>query len=218
MYDRIKRAAQAHGLEIYGALHPDETEVKMISGGTLILLGTGTGFWPLFKASSEALDHAPDPIDRWSTRILGDLAHMFKGDPYFPFGGPPYTPFINWALASGRCFPSPAGPMVHDRMGMLISFRGALHLPFKFDIPAPLLPVSPCDSCVDKPCTTTCPVGAMNLSGTYGLQDCYDFLETPAGSECMEIGCIARRACPLSQNAGRNPEQTSHHMRYFKAP
>ncbi|WP_406647639.1 ferredoxin [Aliisedimentitalea scapharcae] len=155
-----------------------------------------------------------NPIDRWSKRVIGTLAKQMGAQAHYPFGGPPHAPFVSWALDSGRVFSSPTKVMVHDTMGMMISFRGALLFDQEFDIPAPRLSDSPCHGCVDKPCTTTCPVGAMNAQGNFLVKDCYDFIAQTG--ECVTKGCLARSACPLSQKSGRNPEQTSHHMSYCK--
>ena len=216
MYHTIEAATQAEGLLIYGGLHPRKAAVPGLTAGTLVLLGTGADFWPVFSQSPEGQDGRQDPVDRWSARVISALARTLSAEPYFPFGGPPHAPFFSWALATRRAFSSPAMLLVHDSVGMMVSLRGALHFAEEFEIPPPPLAQSPCISCVDQPCTTTCPVGAMNANGHYGLQNCYDYLDTTEGQDCMVQGCLARRACPLSQKSGRNPAQTSHHMRYFK--
>ena len=125
-YARVTDAASAVGLLVMGALHPAHTDANQLTGGTLVLVGAGTAFWPVFSASDEAHDSMPDPIDRWSTRVVNNLASTFAATPLFPFGGPPYAPFIDWALKSGRAFQSPTGMMVHDTVGMMISYRGAV--------------------------------------------------------------------------------------------
>lgn len=216
MYQQVAEQAAEHGLLVLGALHPAATKVQDVSSGTLLLLGTGPTFWPVLQSSPEMQDGARDPIDRWSKRILQHMAEAFGATAHYPFGGPPYKPFINWALASGRAFQSPAGPMVHDEVGMMISFRGALHFDAEFDIPSPPLQHSPCDICDDKPCLTACPVSALSASGVYDVPACYVHIAKPEGAECMEIGCLARRACPLSVGANRDPSQTAHHMSYFR--
>mgnify|MGYP000026174907 CR=1 FL=1 len=214
-YAELETAAQAAGLAVYGALQPRLQPVTALEGGTLILLGTSAVFWPLFTASPEHRDGAPHPVDRWSERVIRGLAEERGGSAFFPFTGPPYTPFINWALASGRFFTSPSQMMVHDRAGMLISLRGALHFKQEFDIPPPPLAESPCDSCPSRPCLSACPVAALADGGPYDLAACHDYLDTSAGAGCMSGGCLARRACPLSRTAGRDTEQTAHHMRHF---
>lgn len=208
---------EARGLRVLGALHPDATGAKGIAGGTLVLLGTGPGFWPLFQNSPERADEAPDPVDRWSLRVVGGLAQEFGATAYFPFGGPPHAPFVDWALKSGRVFTSPAGMLVHDGVGMLISYRGALHLPQVWTLPrAPGL--SPCNGCRDRPCLSACPGHALGGSPAYDLPRCHATLDRPAGADCMARGCLARRACPASAGARRDPDQTALHMAAFHPP
>lgn len=210
-YDRVERAARDAGLIVMGALHPRLTAIKQLHEGTLILLGAGPEFWPTLKTSPEWTgDH---PVDRWSSRVVGELARDLGADAYFPFGGPPYTPFIDWALKSGRTFSSPVGALVHDTVGMMISYRGALHFAEEFTIPE-ATGISPCTSC-PAPCTQTCPVGALNSQSFYDVDACHGHLSTIEGQTCMTGGCLARLSCPLSVGAGRDPEQSAHHMRAF---
>jgi ferredoxin len=176
-------------------------------------LGAGRDFWPTLQASPEWQDQTLNPVDRWSGRVVSGLANKFGATAHFPFGGPPYTPFIDWALKSGRAFLSPVGAMVHDTVGMMISYRGALHFTQEFDIPVSN-DRSPCYEC-PAPCTTACPVGALNAETFYKLDTCHAYLDTDNGQACMTSGCAARLACPVSAAFDRDPAQTAHHMRAF---
>lgn len=213
-YGAICDQAEVLGLTVMGALHPDEVAAKGVTGGTLILLGTGTSFWPIFQRSAEAGDGARNSIDRWSERVIGEMAEQAGAHAIFPFGGPPYAPFIDWALKSGRAFQSPTGMLVHDEAGLMISYRGALHFDQNLPFPRPH-PVSPCDDCADRPCTTACPVGALSGARPYDVAVCHAFLDTSPGQDCMGRGCAARRACPVSQKHGRDPAQSALHMKAF---
>jgi epoxyqueuosine reductase QueG len=142
------------------------------------------------------------------------LAKKFKTTARYPFGGPPYAPFIDWAEKSGRAFVSPVGMLVHDQVGMMISFRGALHFTAELDIPTPK-GLSPCLRCVGQPCLTTCPVLALRAHTPYKLDVCHTFLDTSAGGECLANGCGVRLACPVSEGAGRLPVQSALHMKSF---
>lgn len=203
--EALDAAARAQALAVMGALHPPE-------GGTLILLGPDEpAFWPVFTASPEYADGAPDPLDRWSKRVIGGLAQTLGAGAEFPSDGPPYPPFITWALDSGRCWSSPVGLLVHDRAGLFASFRGALRLAERLDRPAPPAR-SPCSYCLG-PCISACPVGAF-AGGAYDVAVCKAHLDTAEGADCWQ-GCLVRRACPVSVRYGRLPEQSVFHMKAF---
>lgn len=201
---RTEKAAAPFGLAVPGGLHPT-------SQTTLLLLGPAAGFWPVFSSSPEARDGHPDPVDRWSTRVVAALAQQLNATPHLPFGGPPYAPFLSWALQSGRCWSSPVGMLVHNSAGLMVSFRGALEFDRRLPLPAPP-ETSPCDSCTSKPCQTACPVGALGPNG-YETQACHGFLDISDGQTCRTKGCLARRACPISP--ARPNAQSAHHMSYF---
>lgn len=213
-FAELEAAAARHHLAVLGGLALDGAEPGTPTDTrTLLLVGPGgAGFWPEFSASSECRDGTEDPLDRWSKRILGALAKRVGGIALFPSDGPPYLPFHAWALKSGSFHASPIRLLVHGADGLLTSLRGALALPFPLELPAPL--PSPCDSCESQPCRTACPAGAFGAAG-YHTELCHNHLDTPAGSDCMENGCAARRACPVSARSERLPEQSAYHMRAF---
>ncbi|MCL6283596.1 ferredoxin [Ruegeria sp. 2012CJ41-6] len=210
---QIEALAAERGLIVMGAFHPKRAYDASHDTGTLVLLGAGPAFWPVFARSPEYLNDEADPVDRWSERVVGGLAQHLGVSCSYPFGGPPYAPFIDWALKSGRYWQSPVGMLVHDTVGLMISFRGALHFEDELPLLAPPK-TAPCATCA-APCTTACPVGALSAIGAYDLAACHGFLSTDAGTTCMSKGCLARRACPVSTGAGRSHAQSALHMRAF---
>lgn len=212
-YEDLQSAAHARQLTILGGFHPGPDDKAPAACKTLVLLGPHEpGFWSVFKDSPEWRDGKPDPMDRWSMRIIGTWAKHLDAEPVFPFGGPPYLPFFSWATRTGRIHVSPIMLLVHDQAGLLVSFRGGLCLPYHLDLPEP--PANPCDLCTEKPCRTTCPVDALDGSA-YDVAACKSFLDTKDGEECMTMGCRARRACPVSQTYPRVAEQSAYHMSMF---
>ena len=180
---------------------------------TLVLLGpAGRAFWPIFQASPEYHDGLPNPIDRWTLRVIPPVAHHFCARPYYPFGGRPFQPFIAWALASGQVWQSPVRLLVHATAGLLVSFRAALAFDFELDLP-PLPANSPCETCVDQPCRTACPVGAMAIDH-YDVPKCHGYLDTQAGKYCLSQGCQVRRSCPVGQDQ-HDVERAAFHMAAF---
>lgn len=210
----VSNLAAPFGLFVMGARHGTRSDTGD-AGETLVLLGAGSDCWAHFTAASEYQDKRPNPLDRWSKRVIGEIAQTLGAATAFPSDGPPYAPFIRWSLETGRFFQSPTGMMIHEDAGLMISIRGALWIDAVLDIPTAIAP-SPCESCSDQPCTTACPVGALAATHAYDVPVCKSYLETDAGQDCMTQGCRVRRACPVSQRFGRNPEQSAFHMKAFK--
>jgi len=178
--------------------------------GTILLIGPDEpAFWPHFTQSAEYSDGAPDPLDRWSTRVLTRVANDIAAEPIFPFRGPPFHPFFTWAMASGRFTASPINFLVHDTVGLFASFRGALKIPEKQDAQRVH---SPCTTCA-QPCATACPVDAF--ADGYDVAACKAHINSPAGADCLTKGCLARRACPVGQGH-RLPAQAAFHMKAFQ--
>lgn len=212
MLSKITAKAAQHQLFIAGGFAASEDSALPKGTKTVLLLSPlEPGFWPHLTAQPE-WDGAPDPMDRWSRRVIGQLACDLGAKALFPFGGPPYHPFYQWALKSGRAWDSPVRLLVHDTMGLFASYRGALALKEVVALPAP--GPKPCELCLDKPCLTTCPPRALTAAG-YDVPACHHFLDNPAGKECLTLGCGVRRACPVSRNYARMPIQSAYHMGQF---
>jgi epoxyqueuosine reductase len=209
----IKALLRPHHLAVMGGFSAQDDPALPQGTKTLLLLGPSEpGFWPHLTAQPEWTSGDPDPVDRWSRRVIGQIACTLTAKAVFPFGGPPWHPFYQWALRSGRAWDSPVRLLVHDEMGLFASYRGALAL--KQAIPLPPAPAKPCDTCTAKPCLTACPTAALTAKG-YDLPACHAYLDSAAGVNCMNTGCGNRRACPISQAYARLPEQSAYHMRQF---
>lgn len=211
----IAKALQTHGLQVFGLVQSEQAAAlgaPLPQGiATLVLIGPqGRAFWPVMTASAEWRDGRPDPVDRWSRRVIGTMACGLGAKAYFPFSGPPFHPFIAWARASGRAFTSPVRLLVHDHAGLMVSYRGALGLRQRLDL-AKAAP-SPCDQCLDKPCLSSCPIQALGQGG-YDVPACRSFVAE--GGACAQGGCLVRRACPRSAGYGRLEPQSAYHMRQF---
>ncbi|QBY02386.1 ferredoxin [Rhodophyticola sp. CCM32] len=211
-YAALSQIIRVQHLGIFGGFHPRPEDCAPEGTGTLLLLGPDEpGFWAHVTSEPEFADGKPDPMDRWSRRVIGHLACDLGAKAQFPFGGPPYAPFIRWAGRTGRAWVSPVSILVHDTAGLMLSYRGALALTEQIDLPEP--PPPPCETCA-KPCLTACPVNALTSDG-YDTDTCHRYLDTAPGTACMTRGCDVRRACPVSQSYDRLPEQSAFHMRSF---
>ena len=206
----IETRLAAHQLEILGGFHAEADAALPVGTTTLLLIGPKEpGFWQHLTAQPE-WDGAPDPVDRWSRRVIGQLACDIGAKALFPFGGPPYHPFYQWALRTGRVWDSPVRLLVHAGQGLMVSFRGALAL--KEHITVPPAATKPCADCT-APCLAACPAGALGETG-YDVPACRAYLSA-GDRDCMKAGCLVRRACPVTQAYARMPEQSAYHMRQF---
>lgn len=209
----LDAGVRAVGLAVRGAFHPDAEDLAPDGTGTIVLLGPDEpGFWDVFTASREYLDGHRHPLDRWSKRIVTKVAAPLQAQAVFPYDGPPYPPFLRWAERCGSSWSSPVQLLVHETAGLFISFRAALALPTRLDLPPAV--AKPCLTCTTQPCTTACPVGALAPGQPYNVPACVAHIESADGAACRD-GCLVRRACPVSQSFGRRPEQSAFHMRAF---
>lgn len=207
-FETIRSRLAAYGLSYRGAFYP-------AAGETLVLVGfIGSENWPSFAASPEAGDGRPDPLDRWSSRVIAGVAGTLGATPLFPFGAPPFLPFQRWAQQAEPVHPSPLGILIHPDWGLWHAYRGALAFAERIDLPPPDRRPSPCDSCVEKPCLSACPVGAFTDAG-FDVPTCVAYISKPAGAECVTNGCRARRACPVGAGHRHLPEQGEFHQRAF---
>ncbi len=195
---------------VLGAFNPRPDDQLARPAGTAVLVGNaGSAMWEAFAA--ERRDE-PEPLDAWSRRKLEKAAASLGAKAFFPFGGPPHLPFQAWGLRTGGVFQSPIGLLIHHRYGLWFAYRGALVFDAEWDFSEPqAATVSPCETCADKPCLETCPVGALKLAD-YDVAACLGHLGTPPGADCRDLGCRARRACPVGRDYVYAPAQAAFHM------
>lgn len=208
---QLNRKLYPEGLTIRGGFHFTEEDVQY----TLYLIGHGgSSFWPVFS-KSEFIDTSNDALDNWTKQVVGSVAKEFNAEAFYPSDGPRYKPFQQWAIKAENLRQSPLGMLIHPEYGLWHAYRAAIMFEGSLHLPKPILEGNICESCVEKPCLTTCPVNAFSDEG-YDVPTCIKYLKTPAGSDCMDKGCMARRGCPVGQDYIYDPDQAAFHMRAFK--
>lgn len=211
----IAGRARRDGLAVLAAMHPAPGDGAPEGAGTLVLLGPAGRAWErAFAAGPEAGDGRPDPVDRWSRRVIGRMAADLGARALYPFDGPPWPPVIRWALASGWCHSSPVGMLVHPQAGLWFSCRGVLALAPAIALPQP--PASPCAACRGQPCRSACPVAALG-GGGYDVAACLGHLGGAGRTGCLALGCAVRHACPAGAAFRPEPAQAARHMAAFLA-
>ncbi|MBS0613358.1 MAG: ferredoxin [Proteobacteria bacterium] len=218
-YEQICADAGCVGLACCGGfqLMADDSLPEIRPGvrpATLILLGfRGPSCWLAFEASAEFRDGQAHPLDRWSRRLIDELARRHAALSVYPFSGPPWWPFQSWAARAEGLHASPLGILMHPKFGPWHSYRGALLFETRIDVPAAPPVAHPCDSCHTKPCLHGCPVGAVSEAGFDALR-CREFVRS-RGRDCREGGCLARRSCPVGAEYQQSAAQASFHIAAF---
>ncbi|MCB1440482.1 MAG: hypothetical protein H6888_07290 [Nitratireductor sp.] len=151
--------------------------------------------WEVFSASAEARDGKPDPLDRWTKRIMDATASRADAVAIYPFDRP-YPPFQTWAMAATGMKPSPLGILIHEKFGLWQAFRAFLVFGKGVELELPKPASHPCESCRDRPCLCECPVNAFSDHG-FDVGSCRNHLASGNEPHCMSLGCRARAACPV---------------------
>ena len=204
------RGGFALGAEDAAGFAPFPALASKGSERTLVLIGNaGSALYDAFFAAVEP----GDELDAWTRRVVEPIAVALGARAAFPFSGPPWLPFQRWAMRAEGLKASPLGVLIHPEYGLWHAYRAALIFDKRLALPATALP-HPCDTCTDRPCLSTCPVGAVTAEG-YAVDICAGHVASPAGSLCRTAGCLARRTCPVG-SAYQYPERAmAFHMAAF---
>ncbi len=214
-YDSICRVLKPHGLIARGGFTPDAGDGLDSGAACVVMVGNaGPAMWRAFAAARKT---GPDPMNRWTREVLGAVARTLGCAVVYPFEGPPWRPFQRWAMRAEAVSVSPVGILIHPEYGLWHAWRGA----FVFRESVPGLPprldtASPCETCDDRPCLSTCPVHAFD-AGSYDVPACRSHLRSSEGADCMNSGCLARRACPVGRRYLYHDGQARFHMEAFLA-
>ncbi len=221
IYARLCAAATAVGLACRGGFHPQDSDgVPYLDdepARTVVLLGfTGREQWSSFAGSPEYGDGAPHPLDRWSQRVVDELAGQFGARALYPFTGPPWWPFQRWAQRAERLYASPLGVLLHADYGLWHAYRGAIVLSETVDVPPLREWSSPCESCREPPCVGACPAGAL-IGHRFEAEICRAHVMSEHGAACRDRGCLARYACPFAAEHRYDATQATFHLGAFIA-
>jgi len=218
----LQTALDPHGLNVRGGFAAMATDAlpPLPDGrpalGIWMVGVVGSEFWPHFQASTFFKEGLPDPLDRWSRCIGDELAGRFGGVALYPFDGPPYHPFQRWADRAEATQPSRMLLRIHPNYGLWHAYRFALALA---QAPAPHRSTTDprtdlCSHCAGQACLSACPVQAYT-GAQFLLDACAHHLHSAQGTDCMQSGCQARRACPVGSDYRYRPDHAAFHMQAF---
>lgn len=181
--------------------------------GTAFMILIGNAGPEMFRRFSRERTPALATLDAWTKATVDVLAEDLSATAIYPFDTPP-APFLTWARAANAGHISPLGLNIHPTYGLWHAYRAALLFPVAFDLPRLSAGAHPCESCAEKPCLSSCPVGAFDGTG-YDYKSCGRHVLSEAGQDCMTGGCLARLACPVGRGYAYAPAQMQFHMRAF---
>lgn len=205
----ILNAIRAESFTPLGWFAPDDM------GATKFVILIGNAGLDMFRRFATQRDERTASMDDWTKAMVDPLAAALDARAVYPFDVP-HQPFLTWARTAGAGHVSPLGLNIHRQYGLWHAFRAALLFPVAFDLPHNSAGAHPCESCLDKPCLSACPVSAFDGEG-YDVATCGQHVLSTAGEDCMNGGCKARLACPIGREYQYHPRQMQFHMRAFQA-
>ena len=220
LQETLVQALQTWGLALRGGFnaHADDALPPLPGGAapaTVLLVGNaGPGMWQAFSGSKEASDGLAHPLNRWTRRVVDAVAASAGALALYPFEAVPVWPFQRWAARCEPVHPSPLGLLIHPQYGLWHAYRAAMVLGADLALPAVPPSTSPCQSCASQACMHSCPVDAFGAGG-YKVAACASHLARPEGADCLQRGCLARRACPVGVPYQPSPAQNGFHMQAF---
>ncbi|MGI9364107.1 MAG: hypothetical protein ACR2O8_02905 [Rhizobiaceae bacterium] len=177
----------------------------------------GSSLWPAFSTSDEYVDGRSDPMNRWTQRLVEAAVQLVEADKVrevrYPFGDRvwPFQAYGRKAMAAEQ---SPIGLLVSQKYGLWTAFRAVIVFNQQWVQSEPCRSDSPCETCSEKPCLNTCPIGAFSTDG-HDYTACKSYVASDQGKTCRVGGCLARLACPVGKDYRYLQEHQAFHMRAF---
>ena len=210
-YQSIVSAFATTGLAVRGGFVPASADGLPGVRSVVLIGNAGLSMWPAFAAGRR---DEPDPLDHWTKRVVDPIAADLGATAVHP-NDKPFHPFQRWAQRAEPVHPSPLGILIHPVFGLWHAYRAALLFAEAVDgLLERTNSPSPCDSCVEKPCLTACPVSAFN-GKVYNVVACAGHLRSGGPPDCPSLGCRARDACPVAPQHRYMDEQIGFHMAAF---
>lgn len=211
------------GLNLFAVLDcaalPESTTAPMLASGVpladyrrLVLLGHGGR--RLWAALQKWGVKTTDPVDHYSLTLTRQFIRDYLGDPPVCWLYPQtdyLAPLQQLGALAGWSHSSPLGLGIHPEYGVWFAYRAAFlttaELPLRVEPERP----SPCATCTNKPCITTCPVEAVQID-RFDVDGCARYRLRPQ-SPCADR-CLARLACPFFPEHRYTLAQMQYHYRH----
>jgi hypothetical protein len=201
----------------YDATVPERHRLASIAPemrSAIVIGNGGRAFWDAFQRARRRW--SPNPLDAFTraavTAALDPLPAGARLVFPFDYPGTPVS-FVHLAECAGLGRRSLLGVLVHPEYGPWMALRAAVLLP---DALAPTATpgFDPCPTCIERPCITACPAGAVSAAG-WDVPGCMAYRLRPV-DDCAG-GCHARIDCVLGREHRYPPEALAFHQRAARA-
>lgn len=209
------------GLNIFGSCHirslPAELQEDLLSANVPITEYTSLGvlahggrlLWENLQHPAKEVEH---PFDNHSLLLLDNLKNSISAEEDILV----LFPNNKWSIPLQRigrflnlARPSKLGLDLNLKFGPWFAYRAVFLTKIKLPELIEKNWVSPCDSCMEKPCIAACPSGATEKK-PFGLSLCADY-RLKKESMCLSR-CPARIACPYQSEHRYTEAQLNYHM------
>lgn len=175
----------------------------------LVMLGHGgRRLWVMMQ---EYGFESENPIDSYSIRVAEVYSKLYlegnKPRILYPLTNIP-LPLQSLGSAAGWNHVSPLGIGINEEFGLWHAYRVVFLTHAELDVTVKEEKLSPCDSCIEKPCISVCPAKAVKTSG-FDVESCCRH-RISDGSACA-TQCLARLACPVGAGHRYYDEQIAYH-------
>ena len=217
---RVENWLRIRGFDLFAVMDPARwpeplresfrtLDINLPMGTRIVLLGSvGRTLWEIVRR-----DHwqDSDPIDRYSIRIVEELRklhwHGEKIEWLHP--GPCPIPIQRLCRQAGWSHPSLLGLDIHAKFGTWFACRAVIVVSRSIECTPRESSRSPCESCLEKPCRSHCPSGAVTDIEAFGLMACGSY-RLAKESNCAHL-CLSRLACPIGTSQRYSDVQLDYH-------
>ncbi len=186
---------------------------------SMVLIGSaGTTLWQSMTAAGAF--GPDDPVDEYAEDALFDFCDDLGPDvgTRLLWPSPDRSSSVPVTLLgelAGWSHRSPLGLGIHPRFGLWFAYRGVVLLEVAVEPQREPKSASPCASCADRPCLSSCPSSAVGGPSGLDLTACFGE-RSRAGADCAGR-CLARAGCPIGAEHRYGPAQAEHHQRFSTA-
>ncbi len=215
--EKMRRSLESAGLNLFSILASatiDEPGVPDNSESLLLIGSAGVDLWKKMPVSF--LDRE-NPIDEYSRqRVAEILQRELPGEDcriLFPAASlsDPLPSLQKLGEIAGWHSPSPLGLGINEQFGLWFAYRAVVSVARPLTASRLDERPSPCVSCVEKPCVSSCPASAITFGRHPDLKSCVQF-RAKSASPCAER-CLSRLGCPVATQWRYSQEQLSYFYR-----